>query len=221
VILHVVRHAESLANVSRSTQVDCDLSELGRGQIHAVAAELARTGVDRVLSSPYRRTLCTAQAIAETASAPLEVLPGLHEHHPSAFPTDWPLMTRAELVVNFPSLLLPDELADRDWHKPPETDAQVLERMGRLIAEIETKYGSTGQRLVLVTHGSPAGKLLQAFMGVTDAARSEITIANASITTLETSGAKRYVRCVNRTDHLRDVTEFAPAPSKIAEPVTL
>lgn len=219
-ILHVVRHAQSLANVSRSTQVDCDLSELGRGQIHAVAEELTRIGVDRVLSSPYRRALCTAQAIAEKANAPLEVLPGLHEHHPSAFPADWPLMTRAELVVNFPSILLPDALADRDWHKPPETDAQVLERMGRVLAEIEASYGSTGQRLVLVSHGSPIGKLLQAFMGVTDAGRSEITVDNASITTLELLGTKRYVRCVNRVDHLKGVTEFQPEP-KVPEAVTL
>ena len=219
-ILHVVRHAQSLANVSRSSQIDCDLSELGRGQIHAVAEELARAGVDRVLSSPYRRALCTAQAIAEKANAPLEVLPGLHEHHPSAFPTDWPLMTRAELIVNFPGLVLPDELADRDWHKPPESDLQALERMGRVLAEIEAKYGSTGQRLVLVSHGSPAGKIVQAFMGVADAARSEVQIDNASITTLELSGSKRYVRCVNRVDHLRDVTEFAPA-SKVPEAVTL
>jgi broad specificity phosphatase PhoE len=221
VILHVVRHAESLANVARSSQVDCDLSELGRGQVAAVAAELVRTGVDRVFSSPYRRTLCTAQAIAEAATAPLEVLPGLHEHHPTAFPTDWPLMTRAELGVNFPGLLMPDDLADRDWHRPPETDAQVLERMGRVVADLESRYGSTGQRLVLVSHGSPCGKLLQAFMGVTDPARSEITIANASITTLELLGARRYVRCVNRIDHLRDAAEFPPPTPRVAEPVTL
>lgn len=220
-ILHVVRHAESLANVSRSTQVDCDLSELGRGQVQAVAAELARMGIDRVMSSPYRRTLCTAQAISLTSSVPLEVLPGLHEHHPTSFPTDWPLMTRAELVVNFPGVLLPDELADRDWHRPPETDAQVLQRMGRLLGELETTYGTTSQRLVLVTHGSPAGKLVQAFMGVSDSARSEVTIANAAITTLEVSGTRRYVRCVNRTDHLRDTAAFAPPAPNVAEPVTL
>jgi broad specificity phosphatase PhoE len=221
VILHVVRHAESLANVSRSSQIDCDLSELGRGQAAAVAAELVRLGVDRVLSSPYRRTLCTAQMIAEAANAPLEVLPGLHEHHPGAFPADWPLMTRAELVVNFPGLLLSDDLADRDWHRPPETDAQVLERMGRVLADLESRYASTSQRLVLVSHGSPCGKLVQAFMGVTDPSRGEVTIANASISTLEIAGGRRYLRSVNRTDHLRDASEFPPPTPRVAEPVTL
>jgi broad specificity phosphatase PhoE len=219
VILHVVRHAESLANVNRSTQIDCDLSELGRGQAQAVAEELTRLGVDRVLSSPYRRTLCTAQAIAERANAPFEVLPGVHEHHLSAFPPEWPLMTRAELVVNFPALLLPDDLTDRDWHRPPETDAQVLERMAGVLSLLEERYGSGNQRLVVVTHGSPAGKLVQAFMGAA-AGRSEVTVANASITTLETAFGKRYVRCVNRTDHLRDASEFAPPP-RAAEEVTL
>jgi broad specificity phosphatase PhoE len=192
VLLHLVRHAESLGNASRSGAIDCDLSDLGRAQAQAVAAELKRQGVDRVLSSPYRRTLCTAQAIAAATGAPIEAYPLLHEHHTSMFPPDWPLMTRSELVVNFPGLILPDELADRGWC---------------------ARYGN--QRLVLVTHGSPAGKLVQAFLGGTDAAKVEVTIANASITTLESSGWKRYVRGVNRTDHLRDVV----APPAIVENV--
>jgi broad specificity phosphatase PhoE len=213
VLLHVVRHAESLANVSRSTAIDCDLSDLGRAQAQAVGVELKRLGVDRVLSSPYRRTLCTAQSIAEATGAPLEAHALLHEHHPGQFPPEWPLMTRSELVVNFPGVILPDDLADRGWHTPPETDAMVLERMGRVLADLESRHA--GQRLVLVTHGSPAGKLVQAFMGAPEPGKIEITIANASITTLESSGWKRYVRSVNRTDHLRDVV----APPAVVETV--
>ena len=212
-LLHVVRHAESLGNVSRSSAIDCDLSDLGRAQAQALAVELKRLGVDRVLSSPYRRTLCTAQAIAEVTAAPLEAYPLLHEHHPSMFPMEWPLMTRSELVVNFPGVLLPDDLADQGWHTPPETDQMVLERMGRVLTDLEARYAS--QRLVLVTHGSPAGKLVQAFLGTSDPGRVEVTIANASITTLESSGWKRYLRSVNRTDHLRDVV----APPAVVETV--
>jgi broad specificity phosphatase PhoE len=217
-ILHVVRHAESLGNVSRSTQIDCELSELGHGQVAAVAQELARVGVDRVLSSPYRRTLTTAYGIAQATGAPVEVLPLLHEHHPSAFPQDWPLMTRSELIVNFPGLVLPDDLGDRDWHRPPETDAQVLQRAASMLEDIERRFAQTSQRLVLVSHGSPCWKILAAFMGVPDCARAEVSIGNASITTLEIVGAKRYVRCVNRTDHLRDVVAAPPAEVKPTTP---
>jgi broad specificity phosphatase PhoE len=220
-LLHVVRHAESLANINRSTQVDCDLSDLGRGQVRAVAEELKRMGIDRVLSSPYRRTLCTGSGIAQVAGVPLEVFPLLHEHHPTAFGADWPLMTRSELIVNFPELVLPDELADRDWHTPPETDQQVLERMAGALEALEARFGSGGQRLVLVTHGSPAWKILSAFMGVTDVVRAEVTIANASITTLERVGSRRYVRCVNRTDHLKDVKPEEAVTPATPEPVWL
>jgi broad specificity phosphatase PhoE len=202
-LLYVVRHAESLANVSRSSVVDCDLSDIGRTQAQALADEMTTAGVDRVLSSPYRRTLCTAEAIAKRAGVPLEVLPMLHEHHPSAFPVDWPLMTRSELVVNFPGVLLPDDLTDQGWHTPPESDASVLERMTNLLGTLEARFGG-GQRLALVTHGSPAGKLVQAFLG---GSAAEVTIDNASITTLETSGGRKYVRGVNRKDHLK-----VPAP---------
>lgn len=215
-LLHIVRHAESLANVSRSSAVDCDLSDLGRAQAKAVAEEMRRLGIDRVLSSPYRRTLCTAAAIAETCGAPLEVYPLLHEHHPTMFAKDWPLMTRSELVVNFPGVVLGEHPLEPGWLAPPETDVLVLERMARVVTDLEKRSES---RLALVTHGSPAGKLLQAFMGVTDAAQAEVTIANASITTLETVGFKRYVRVVNRVDHLRDVVAAPPvveiAPSEV------
>lgn len=204
-LIHVVRHAESLANVNRSTAVDCDLTELGERQAAALGAELARLGIDRVLASPYRRVLCTAQSIAQRAAVPFEVMPLLHEHHPTAFPRDWPLMTRSELSVSFPDVVLPDDLADRDWHTPPETDAGVLERMQRVLASLEQRFGQGGDRLVLVTHGSPAGKLIQAFAGVGDAARAEVTIQNASISTLELTGGRRYIRYVNRTDHLAGV----------------
>lgn len=210
-ILHVVRHAESLANVSRSSQIDCELSELGRGQVHAVAREIAKLGVDRVLSSPYRRTLCTAYGIGQASGTPVEVLPLLHEHHPTGFPQDWPLMTRSELIVNVPGIVLPDDLADRDWHRPPENDAQVLERAARVLEDVERRFADTAQRLVLVSHGSPCWKIVAAFMGVADCARAEVTIANASITTLEIAGGRRYVRCVNRTDHLAGVAAEPPA----------
>ena len=211
-LLHVVRHAESLANINKSSQVDCDLSDLGRGQVRAVADELARMGIDRVLSSPYRRTLCTASGIAKAARVPLEVFPLLHEHHPSAFGADWPLMTRSELIVNFPDLVLPEDLADRDWHRPPETDAQVLERMARVVEALEKRFAGS-ERVALVSHGSPVWKIVAAYMGVTDCARAEVSIANASITTLETVGSRRYVRCVNRIDHLREVRPEEAAPS--------
>jgi broad specificity phosphatase PhoE len=207
VILHVVRHAESLANVNRSSTIDCDLSDLGRGQAVALAGELKSLGIDRVLSSPYRRALCTAQAVALATGSPFEVLPLAHEHHLAGFPPDWPLMTRSELIVNFPGVILPDDLTDRDWHRPPETDAVAQERMRRLLLELEGRFGATSQRLALVTHGSPAGKLIQAFLD--GQAAAEVTIANASISTLELVGGRRYVRGVNRTDHLRDAQ---PAP---------
>ena len=198
-ILHVVRHAESLANVSRSSVVDCDLSDLGRGQARAVADELARVGIDRVLASPYRRTLCTAQEIAQRANAPLEVMPLLHEHHPTSFGPEWPLMTRSELVVNFAGVVLPDDFVDQGWHTPPEPDQMAQERMKKVLSMLEERFKGS-ERVALVTHGSPAGKLVQAFMG---GAAAEVVIDNASITTLEITGTRRTVKAVNRTDHLK------------------
>lgn len=203
VFIHVVRHAESMANIGKSSEVDCDLSDLGRGQVAAVARELASIGIDRVLTSPYRRALLTATGIARVAGVMCESLPELHEHQPNALPSPWPLMRPCDIGSHFPDVMIADCLADEAWHRAPETDAHVLERMAKVIAAIERRFDGAS-RVALVTHGSPAGKLVQAFLAVADATRAEIAIANASITTFEIVGAKRYVRAVSRVEHLRD-----------------
>ena len=62
--LYLVRHAQSEANAGLpGASRDCALTELGRRQAQAVAQRLARHRIDRVLASPYVRTLETAEAI--------------------------------------------------------------------------------------------------------------------------------------------------------------
>lgn len=219
-ILHIIRHAESLANIGKSTIIDCELSDLGATQVLHVARALKQIGIDRVLSSPYRRALATAQGIATECSVPIELMTGLHEHHPSAFPTEWPLFSRADLAVNHPSVQLTDDFLDRDWHQPPESEQAALDRMKKTLDAIISKYGATATRLVAVTHGSPAGKLVQAFLGASDPVLAEIAIANASISTLEITGTKRILRGVNMTDHLSTAAS-TPPPATMVQPVTL
>ena len=219
-ILHIIRHAESLANIGKSTVIDCELSDLGATQVLHVARALQQIGIDRVLSSPYRRALNTANGIATEANVPIEIMIGLHEHHPAAFPTEWPLLSRVEMAAHHPKVELADDFLDRDWHQPPESEQAAIERMSRTLDAIILKYGATATRLVAVTHGSPAGKLVQAFLGATDPVRAEVVIANASITTLEILGTKRFLRGVNMTDHLSTASSVPP-PATLVQPVLL
>ncbi len=80
-----LRHAESAWNAvfSRSRVdpglPDPPLTEEGRRQAEEAARRLAGEGLDRLLASPYRRTLETATIIAEKLDLPIEVEPLVRE----------------------------------------------------------------------------------------------------------------------------------------------
>ena len=64
--LLMVRHGQSEANAGTSTDPDCNLTERGREQARAAARRLAQLDLSGfvALTSPYRRTLQTAEEIA-------------------------------------------------------------------------------------------------------------------------------------------------------------
>ena len=208
-ILYLVRHAQSLANVGQSNALDCQLTGLGWQQAWAVANELHRLGVTRVCASPYRRTLATASIIAATADVPIEIVPLLHEHHTVALPAAWPLLMPDELRVEYPKAIVPDALAERTWHRAPERHEDVLARMDEVLCEFERRFAAP-DRVAVVSHASPLGKLVLAFVGSAVNSSLEVAIDNCSVTTLEIVGGKRRVLGVNRSDFLVSLT--APEP---------
>jgi broad specificity phosphatase PhoE len=211
-LLHLIRHAQSEANAGISgAGRDCSLTDLGRRQAAAVAARVAEMGVDRVLASPYVRTLETAEAIRAASGAPGGVLPLLHEHQVHPFEVDdWPLLSRAALGERFPHFALPPDFAfSPRWHDAPETEADVLRRAGRVLDELWQEYGAAPAagppvRLALVSHGSPTGKLLLAALRYTpvEGVEVQLRIDNASISSVELRPEVRIVLATNRVDHL-------------------
>ena len=165
--------------------------------------------LDLILCSPYIRALETATAIHRATGAPLEAFPPIHEHHITPFPGAWPLLDRDGLAARFPHLLLGSDLPEPGWHHPPETDAQALDRMGTALDLVRTRFANDPEREVrricLVSHGSPVGKIVMAFLGQT-IADPDIRIDNASITILDDTPGRRAVRGTNWADHLLERT---------------
>ena len=79
--LIVVRHGESEWNRDGRIlgRADIALSELGRGQAHAVAKALRREKVQAVYSSPLRRAMETGKTIAQSQGCSLILDPDLKE----------------------------------------------------------------------------------------------------------------------------------------------
>lgn len=79
--LILVRHAETSYNRDGMVQgrADHELSERGRAQARALARSLAERPVAAVYSSPLKRAVATAEAIAAEHGLPVQVEPGLIE----------------------------------------------------------------------------------------------------------------------------------------------
>jgi broad specificity phosphatase PhoE len=129
----VARHAQSEWNVhfgrTRTDPgiPDAPLTELGRAQARLLADRLARHGVKRLVSSPYRRTLQTAAIVAERLGCPIEVEPLVRERN--AFSCDQGSRPD-ELARLWPALAF-GHLTDGWWGRPVEPVESVLERAAR------------------------------------------------------------------------------------------
>jgi broad specificity phosphatase PhoE len=119
--MFLIRHGQSEFNVAFAQTrtdpgiIDPGLTELGRAQALAAAAQLSDRGLLRLIASPYTRALQTASIVAEVLELPIEVQPVLGEH---AFFTCDIGSPRSELQKRWPHLLL-DHVPEIWW---PDTE---------------------------------------------------------------------------------------------------
>lgn len=140
-------------------RLDSGLAVIGHAQAHATAAHLQATGgVAAVISSPFRRCLETADALAAACTA--EVAP------------DWRV---GEVLLSqvLGSPFSPLSAMDPDWAerrdgagKPahPESDQTIHDRVARLVNELKARK-PFAQRIAIVSHEIILKELCQAMTG--------------------------------------------------------
>ncbi len=142
---------------------DPGLSEDGLEQAQRLARRLAETGIDRIVASPFLRTLETAHAVAEALDRFVLLEPGLSE---------W---LNAEWFEERPALLDPAALAARfervdPSYRPcltpsfPETHAAMLERTARAVRCVVSR-SSGARELLLVGHSATLEGAFLALVG--------------------------------------------------------
>jgi probable phosphoglycerate mutase len=75
-MIYLVRHGESIANtkgIYQGQTYDTGLSALGKLQAKALAKYLVRTGLDRIVCSPLKRTRQTAEIVSNFTKIKLEI----------------------------------------------------------------------------------------------------------------------------------------------------
>lgn len=148
----LVRHGQSEFNVIYSeTRKDPGIEDpaitaLGAAQARHAAALLDGHGIERLISSPYRRALQTATIIAETLDLPVSIDPLVREHY--GFSCDVG-SDRDQLAREWPRLDF-SHLERRWWPHDEETDEAVADR-GRSFIDTVSDLPDRDQ-VAVITH---------------------------------------------------------------------
>ena len=134
--LFLVRHGETVDNVRQimQGQTQGELTEHGREQAADVRDQMRTENIDAVVASDLRRSVQTAEIIAEPHGLMVDQTPLLRER-------DW---------GGFTGRYIPD-LKDEVWPDDIESLDCLLERAQRFLEYIMTNY--EGQTVVAVGHG--------------------------------------------------------------------
>jgi broad specificity phosphatase PhoE len=197
----LVRHGETAANRDMryiGTRDDA-LTERGHEQARLLARALTPLPVAAIYTSPRQRARATAQPLADQLNVPALVVDDLRE---SAFGA-WEGMSRAEVLAHSPGWA--EHL--RAW----EADATVAPPDGESIAAMTTRVAAFAERLldqhvgktvVFVAHVGPVKAMVAATLGVTPAVVQRMFLDPATISVVDWSTHKRFLRLFNSHAHL-------------------
>jgi broad specificity phosphatase PhoE len=148
----LVRHGQSEWNVVfNRTRIDPNipdppLTAEGRRQAEAAAQVLARSGIERLLVSPYVRALETAEIIAARTGIAMAVEPMVRER--AAFSCDIGT-PRSRLAARWPQLSF-DHVEEIWWPSAIESEAELDHRCGRFRATARSL--ADWPQVAVVTH---------------------------------------------------------------------
>lgn len=158
-----MRHGESEKNVLNIIDSDVSkkyaLTEKGIAEVKASAETLKGKGIDVIIASPFLRTKETAAVVAGTlgiAKDSIVLMDDLQELKHGATDGGVPSEFSAQYRSTFEGFLSAPEGG--------ETFADLKQRMGRALYEVEEKY--QGKNILFVSHGDPITALLIAARGV-------------------------------------------------------
>lgn len=197
----LIRHGQTGWNKQERFRgwVDIDLDDTGRRQAQAAAKRVSRQwAVAAICSSPLKRAVATAQALADIAG--LEVLPvdGITDMRFGV----WQGMSISEVKDRYPDQFdlwcnRPEALEIPDG----ETLEDVRSRSVAVIEELAAKHG--GETIAVVTHRVVCKVLLCHMLGLDNSHFWQIEQETTAINVFELEQGKPTVHLINDTCHLK------------------
>jgi len=211
--LYLIRHGQSLNNsLPEEERVeDPPLTEVGRRQVFHLARWATTAGFTRLISSPFRRTLETAEPIRRSTGLLPEVWVDLHEQggcvdgpSPEAM-QGRPGMNRDKIREQFPNFRLADDIDDQGWwkSKPYETLEEAQIRAERTVRLTREEFSHTSQTVALVMHGTFKALMIRQFFPNTHAdAKLLFEIHNTGISKITMTPDAARLEYYNQVPHL-------------------
>jgi 2,3-bisphosphoglycerate-dependent phosphoglycerate mutase len=210
--LYLIRHGESQNNaVPEAERVeDPCLTPRGHKQAWFLAQWLRTMPIDRVITSPFRRTLETTQPIAAQTAFPIEVWHDVYERggcyrgHGETACEGGIGLGRREILEHLPCAAVDASIADLGWWngRPRETDDEVVERGCQVIARLVHRFGETTERVAAVIHAEFKRHLLVQMLAGSAAAERFGAMHNTGITRLTWSDNQWRLDWLNSSSHL-------------------
>jgi len=195
----LLRHGQTPMSVQKryAGRTDAPLTEVGVQQAAAAAKRLASAGLGVIVTSPLRRTVQTAQAVAAVTGAAVVTDDGFRETDFGA----WEGLTFAEVRERWPAEISA-WLADPDVAPPggesfTDVSARVTEALDRVLA------ARAGQTVLIVSHVTPIKMLVTAALLAPPAALYRMHLDVAALCEIDWyADGPAVLRSFNDTSHL-------------------
>lgn len=200
--LYLVRHGESEIPQGR-VQLDFPLSALGREQAARLGERFRGMPLDRLITTPYRRTQETATAIAATTGVEWVEEPGLG----AVDAGELQRIPHAEQRLRFPEFYAsPSPLQDYAAFGG-ESAAAFFERVaGAFVERIWAADWERELTVMIVCHAETVNAVLHHLLGMPFEGWMTFSIDHTSVTLLDVRHHRPRIRYVNDTTHLGELS---------------
>jgi len=204
-VVIAIRHAQSLANTGQDPSLNSDLSPLGHRQVARLVDRFRGANVRAVYASPFNRCIQTAVPIAEAVNQTVRIRRELFEFHglePSA-KADLRLDHPQEFTTRSDRVRLDSDVPSfEEWPRADESHRSMIERTRAMAAFLRDKWPAPDDVVIVVSHGSPIARLIDAWLTDEPGPSFRFVIENATASGLRFDKGVRSLLYLNEASHL-------------------
>lgn len=204
-IVHAIRHGQSLTNAGLATSLNSDLSPYGQRQVERLAERFRGTAVRAIYASPLERCLQTARPIADALGLPIHVRSEIFEYHglPPGNVADLALAQPAQFATRPDGIRIDAEATPFEaWPQIDETREAMLNRTRLMARHLMKRWPAPDDVVLVISHGSPIARLIDAWLTDQSGPSFRFVIENATVNTVRYEDGVRSLLRLNDATHL-------------------